>query len=127
MPIMDHAARVEFIEELGRSGRTITYGQLAVRFGLPTHGLNLKNNALSRIFDPLDRQDGAGKRPFRTAVIVRGKHPNMPGPGFFKALALHRGDPPILEHDRRAVWQNERDGLRAVAPSMHGEQPRAGR
>jgi hypothetical protein len=85
---------IEFIEDLARKNKMITYGKLASTFALPPMTEHFSNHVLSRIFDIMDKEDGKAKRPFRTSLVYNSET-SIPGPGFFKALTKYRGDPPI--------------------------------
>lgn len=78
-----------YLEELARSKRTTTYGELAERFGLPGMDGAWLSHPLSLMFDYLDKEDSSASRPFRTALVIR-QDANMPGDGFFESLAKHR-------------------------------------
>ncbi len=83
----------------------IYYGDLISLFvDLPPFDGNWSAHPLCKLFDELDREDASLARPFRTALVVRRKD-NLPGPGFFKALADYtdKGKPITREKDRVAV------------------------
>src|ERR1035437_937133 len=91
-----------FLEGIAASGNPITYGDVIARFPdlSPLTGAWL-SHPLCGIFDELDVQDAAAKRPFRTAMVIA-KERNMPGPGFFRTLSRLR-NLQILKSEELAV------------------------
>src|SRR5450755_1428340 len=95
-----------FLEEVAASGNPINYGDVNARFpDLPPLTGAWLAHPLCGIFDELDVQDAAAKRPFRTAMVIA-KERNMPGPGFFKTLSRLRNRQ-ILKSEELEVWTNE--------------------
>jgi len=102
----------DFLEAKARADEFVYYGDLAAKFGLPPMSGNFSAHPFHKMFDDFDRQDHAGGRPFRTALVIS-KEKNMPGDGFFKTLAELRGiDIPKADVGRMTVWITEIGKLR---------------
>lgn len=80
----------KFLEDRARRKRTVYYSELVEQFGLPPLDGAWMGHPLERAFDALDREDAEKQRPFRTSMVVS-KEKNMPGDGYFKALAELKG------------------------------------
>src|SRR5437763_8153561 len=74
----------------------IFYNDLASTLGFPPVDQFWTSHPLCRIFDDLDRDDVAHRRPIRTALVVS-KERKLAGEGFYKTLALLRGKSPATK------------------------------
>ena len=95
-----------FLEEQARNNRTVYYGDVVARFGLPPMDGAWLSHPLSRIFEVLDQEDAMSNRPFRSAVVISQER-NMPGNGFFEALERLRGVQTSNEQQRLEAFVRE--------------------
>jgi hypothetical protein len=103
-----------FLEDRARLGRNrapIFYNDLASTLDFPPVDQFWASHPLCRIFDDLDREDVAQRRPIRTALVVS-KQRGLPGEGFYKTLALLRGSSPATKLPQQMqLWSDELDKL----------------
>ena len=72
------------LEDRARTGRTITYGDLARLAGVPPpHTIHKTGEAL----ETLMAADAATGRPFLSAVAISKARGGLPAPGFFQTAA----------------------------------------
>lgn len=103
------------LESVAKKGGTTSYGELVREFHLPPLDGAWTAHPLAQIFEVIDREDAAAKRPFRTSVVV-GQSSDMPGAGFFEALERLKGvSDPRSPDARLAVWTSEVNAAHAYA------------
>jgi NADH:ubiquinone oxidoreductase subunit len=101
---LDKLAR--FLEDRARRRRTVYYSELVEQLGLPPLDGAWVGHPLERAFDALDREDAEKHRPFRTSMVIS-KEKNMPGDGYFKALAELKGVHAKSDKQRLEAFSNE--------------------
>ncbi|MDD2609401.1 MAG: hypothetical protein PHX60_06840 [Giesbergeria sp.] len=90
-----------------RPYKTVTYGEISAKFGLPNFNGAWAAHPLSQIFEVLDQQDANANRPFRTSVVIA-IHNNAPGPGLYEALERLKFIPdPKTKIAREQLWLSE--------------------
>ena len=95
-----------FLEDRARRRRTVYYSELVAQFGLSPLDGTWTGHPLERAFDSLDREDAERNRPFRTSMVIS-KEKNMPGDGYFKALADLKGIHAKTEKQRLEAFSRE--------------------
>lgn len=104
-----------YLESVAKKGGLTSYGELVREFDLPQLDGAWTAHPLAQIFEAIDHQDAATKRPFRTSVVVV-QNTNMPGAGFFEALERLKGmSDPRTPDGRLAVWTSEVNAAHAYA------------
>ncbi len=109
-----------FLEERVRQHGTeavIFYNQLAAHFEMPEVDERWSRHPLCKLFGVLDEEDTSKGRPFRTVRVVS-KDKNMPGQGFFNAVATLRQPKPRLN-----AIQFFASELNALAAHYSGGKP----
>ena len=105
------AAFLEKRASLGRDRGPIFYNDCASTLGFPPVDQFWASHPLCGIFDALDREDVALRRPIRTALVVS-KERGLPGKGFYSTLALLRGSSPATKLPQQMqLWSDELDKL----------------
>jgi hypothetical protein len=86
------------LDELARTGQTITYRDMAQQLGLSGPK---KISQLSLILENIMSADVVDGRPLRAALVVSRVAPHMPRPGFFdhaRQLGVLSDQDPALYH-----------------------------
>lgn len=97
----------KFLEDILRRKKYTTYGGVVENFNLPALNGAWSSHPLCNIFEFLDQQDATAKRPFRTSAVISEAN-NLPGAGFFEALARLKGiRTPRNENERMEIWIKE--------------------
>ena len=96
----------KYLEDRARRRRTVYYSELVEQFGLPPLDGAWIGHPLERAFDALDREDAEKQRPFRTSMVIS-KEKNMPGDGYFKALAELKGIHTKSDNQRLEAFSKE--------------------
>ena len=85
-----------YLKMVSRRQRTVTYGDLKNKFGLPDFDVPCSQHPLSQIFEILDQQDANAVRPFHTSIVITASG-NGPGAGYFEALKRLKNIPDPCE------------------------------
>jgi hypothetical protein len=101
---LDKLAR--YLEDRAKRKRTVYYSELVAHFGLPSLNGTWVGHPLRRAFEALDREDAEADRPFRTSMVIS-KEKNIPGDGYFKALADLKGIHTKSEEQRLEAFSRE--------------------
>ena len=107
----DHDTVARFLEQratLDFNRAPIFYNDLACKLDFPAVDQYWMSHPFCGIFDQLDREDVSAGRPLRTALVVS-KDRGLPGDGFFKTMALLRGNtkPATKDTEQMRLWTEE--------------------
>lgn len=102
-----------YLANLARNRKTITYSDLLLAFDLPpiTQNYRWRQSPMPKAFGLLDAYDIHNRLPLRTSVVVqkskvKTKSP-VPGNGYFKTLCHYRETPLPQSIDEKRKAHNE--------------------